>query len=61
MNMDDVHDFCEAQRANGVGYAACNKCPIHAACTSGTGYLTQASLDAWQERCVAALEKAVAA
>ena len=47
MNMDDVHDFCEAQRANGVGYAACNKCPIHAACTSGTGYLTQASLDAW--------------
>lgn len=61
MNMEDVHSFCESQRANGVGYAACGKCPIHQACTSGTGYLTHASLDAWQDRCVVALEKAVAA
>ncbi len=61
MNMEDVCSYCDAQRANGVGYAACAKCPISEACTSGTGYLTQASLDAWNDRCVAALEKAVSA
>lgn len=61
MNIEDVHSFCDARRASGGGYAACSKCPIHEACTSGTGYLTQASLDAWQDRCVAALEMTVVA
>jgi len=61
MNMNDVHNFCDEQRSNGRGYSACPKCPIHEACTSGTGYLTQASLDAWKDRCVDALQKAVSA
>lgn len=61
MNMDDVNSFCDARRANDGGYGACCKCPLNEACNSGTGYLTQASLDAWRHRCVAALQKAVTA
>ena len=57
IRIEDVAAFCEQQRADGKGYAACNHCPIHQACTSGCSPLTQASLDAWRDRCISAFER----